>query len=289
MDFSLTEEQLAYKRAVIKFAQNELKDDLAARDCAGGFNYEAFRRCAEFGLLSLPIPPEYGGSGADPLTIVLAMEALGYACKDNGLLFSINAQMWSFEIPVLEFGTQAQKEKYLPGLCGGDCIAVHAMSEPESGSDAFSLRTAAVKKDGRYVLNGTKTFITNAPIADAVLVFATVDRTKGMQGISAFIVNKGTPGFRVSRKLDKMGLRTSPMGEVILESCEIPEENRLGPEGAGWRSSTVRWNGSGAAYLPAIWARWSASWKRACVTLARGNNSASPSGGSRRWPTGLRT
>ncbi len=253
MDFSFTEEQLAYKAVVIKFARNELDDDLAARDHAGEFNYEGFRQCAQFGIQGLPIPPEYGGSGADPLTVVLAMEALGYACKDNGLLFSINAQMWSFEIPLLEFGTEAQKQRYLPHLCRGEMVAVHAMSEPESGSDAFSLRTTAARKDGHYVLNGTKMFITNAPIADAVLVFATVDRSRGMQGISAIIVEKGTPGFTVSRKLDKMGLRTSPMGEVVLEDCEVPEENRLGPEGAGVAifNCSMEWERGGilASYL----------------------------------------
>src|SRR5438270_13471924 len=121
------------------------------------------------------------------------MEALGYGCQDNGLLFSINAQMWSFEIPVLEFGTEAQKAKYLPPLCRGDMVAVHAMTEPEAGSDAFSLRCHAQKRNGKYVLNGTKTFITNAPVADVILVFATVDRQKRMHGISAFIVEKRTP------------------------------------------------------------------------------------------------
>jgi len=233
MDFSFTEEQLAYRKEVIRFAQDELRDDLIAHDRAGEFSAEHFRRCARFGFQGLPIPPQYGGSGADALTTSLAMEGLGYACKDNGLIFSINAQMWSFEVPLLEFGSEAQKQRYLPALCRGDAIAVHAMTEPESGSDAFSLRTTAVKRNGCYVLNGTKTFITNAPVADAILIFATVDRSKGIQGISAFIVDRGTEGFTISRELDKMGLRTSPMGEIVLENCTIPESNRLGPEGAG--------------------------------------------------------
>jgi alkylation response protein AidB-like acyl-CoA dehydrogenase len=233
MDFAFTEEQLAYKNSVIKFAQTELNDDLMALDKKGEFNWSAFRKCGEFGIQGLSIPAAYGGSGADPLTVVLAMEALGYACKDNGLLFSINAQMWSVQVPLLEFGSKDQKQKYLPALCRGEKVAAHAMSEPESGSDAFSLRTTATKKDGRYVLNGTKMFITNAAIADTVLVFATLDRSQGMQGVSAFMVDKDTPGFTVSRNLDKMGLRTSPMGEVVLEDCEVPECQLLGPEGAG--------------------------------------------------------
>lgn len=233
IDFSFTDEQLAFKKSVINFAQGELNGDLIARERDGTFDWEGFRKCAQFGIQGLPIPPEYGGSGADPLTVVLAMEALGYACKDNGLIFSINAQMWSFEIPLLEFGTEEQKRKYLPALCRGERVAVHAMTEPESGSDAFSLRTQAVKKNGYYVLNGSKMFITNAPIADTVLVFATVDRSKGIQGISAFLVDRGTSGFKVSRKLNKMGLRTSPMAELVLEDCELPESSRLGPVGAG--------------------------------------------------------
>ncbi len=233
MDFSFDAEQLAFRDSVIRFAQTELNRDVIQKDRSREFDMAAFKKCAEFGIQGLPIPVQYGGSDADPLTVVIAMEALGYACHDNGLLFSINAQMWSFEIPVLEFGTDQQKSKYLPPLCRGQMIAVHAMTEPESGSDAFSLRCQATKRNGKYVLNGTKTFITNGPIADVILVFATVDRQKGMEGVSAFIVEKGTPGLSTSHHLDKMGLRTSPMSEIILEDCEIPQENRLGAEGAG--------------------------------------------------------
>jgi len=233
MDFAFTEEQLAFKTSVTKFARAELNGELAALDKDGLFNWNAFRKCGEFGIQGLSVPPAYGGSGADPLTVVLAMEALGYACKDNGLLFSINAQMWSVQAPLIEFGSDAQKQKYLPPLCAGEHVAAHAMSEPESGSDAFSLRTTATRRNGSYVLNGTKTFVTNAGVADCFLIFATVDRERGMHGVSAFMVDKGTPGLTVSRKLEKMGLRTSPMGDVVLEECEIPECHRLGPEGAG--------------------------------------------------------
>jgi len=233
MDFSFDAEQLAFRDSVVKFAKTELHDDVVQRDRAGAFNALAFKKCAEFGIQGLPIPAAYGGSDADPLTVVIAMEALGYGCQDNGLLFSINAQMWSFELPILEFGTEEQKKKYLPPLCRGEKVAVHAMTEPEAGSDAFSLRTQAVRKGDKYVLNGTKMFITNAPIADWILVFATLDREKGTEGISGFIVERGTPGLKTPHHLDKMGLRTSPMAEVILEDCAVPVENRLGPEGAG--------------------------------------------------------
>jgi alkylation response protein AidB-like acyl-CoA dehydrogenase len=161
------------------------------------------------------------------------MEGLGYGCRDNGLIFAMNAQMWSVQHPILSFGTEEQKQKYLPGLCSGELIGAHGMSEPDSGSDAYSLRTRAERVEGGYVLNGTKMFVTNAPVADMAVVFATVDPAKGIGGVTAFLVDMGTPGFSVSRDLEKMGLRTSPMGEMIMQDCFVPTEGRLGPEGAG--------------------------------------------------------
>ena len=145
--------------------------------------------------------------------------------------------MWSLELPLVKFGSSAQQQAYLPGLVSGDLIGVHAMTEPDSGSDAFNMRTRVEQRGDSYVLNGTKLYITNAPVADVVLVFAAHPGRTSVAGISAFLVDKGTPGFTVSRGLSKMGLRTSPMGEVVLNDCTIPAENRLGPEGAGWRSS----------------------------------------------------
>jgi alkylation response protein AidB-like acyl-CoA dehydrogenase len=145
----------------------------------------------------------------------------------------MNAQMWSVQHPILSFGTEAQKRKYLPGLCSGVLIGAHGMSEPDSGSDAYSLRTRAERVDGGYRLNGTKMFVTNAPVADLAVVFATTDPQKGIGGVTAFLVDIGTPGFTVSRDLEKMGLRTSPMGELILQDCFVPTESRLGVEGAG--------------------------------------------------------
>jgi alkylation response protein AidB-like acyl-CoA dehydrogenase len=246
MDFSWTDEQLMLKKAVIKFAQQELNKDLIERDRRGEFSRENWQKCAQFGLQGLPIPEEYGGADADILTTMLTMEGLGYGCRDNGLIFALNAQMWSVQHPILAFGTEEQKQRYLPGLCRGELIGAHGMSEPDSGSDAYSLRTRAEKRDGGYVLNGTKMFVTSAPIADLALVFATTNPELGRWGITVFLVEKGTPGFSVSRDLDKMGLRTSPMGELILQDCYLPEENRLGPEGAGVSlfSSSMEWERS---------------------------------------------
>jgi alkylation response protein AidB-like acyl-CoA dehydrogenase len=233
MDFSWSEEQLEYKRAAIKFAQKELNRDLVNRDRSCGFSREDWLKCAQFHIQGLPFPEEYGGLGADSLTTMLTMEGLGYGCRDNGLIFSINAQMWGIQTPLFKYGTEAQKAKYLPALCRGQIIGAHGMSEPDSGSDAFSLRTLAERVGEGFVLNGTKTLVTNAPTADLVLVFATVDRAKGKWGVTAFLAEAGTPGFSVGCQIDKMGLRTSPMGELIFKDCFLPDENRLGPIGAG--------------------------------------------------------
>jgi alkylation response protein AidB-like acyl-CoA dehydrogenase len=246
MEFSWTDEQLSLKKDVIKFAQKNLNEGVAERDRQAAFLRENWQKCAEFGILSLATPEEYGGAGSDILTTMLVMEGLGYGCHDNGLVFAMNAQMWSVQHPILAFGTEVQKQKYLPGLCTGEIIGAHGMSEPDSGSDAFSLRTRANRVNRGYVLNGTKIFVTNAPIADLGVIFATVDPSKGMWGVTAFIVEKGTPGFTTSREIEKMGLRTSPMGEVILQDCYLPEENRLGPEGSGPRifNDSMEWERS---------------------------------------------
>jgi alkylation response protein AidB-like acyl-CoA dehydrogenase len=180
------------------------------------------------------------------MTTMLVMEGLGYGCRDNGLVFAMNAQKWSVQHPILTFGTEAQKQKYLPGLCNGELIGAHGMSEPDSGSDAYSLRTRAEGTGEGYVINGSKMFVTNAPVADIAVVFATVNPAKKMGGVTAFLVEKGTPGFKVSRNIEKMGLRTSPMGELILENCVVPVENRLGSEGAGSAifNSSMEWERS---------------------------------------------
>jgi alkylation response protein AidB-like acyl-CoA dehydrogenase len=218
---------------VIQFAQNELNYDVIEADRQEQFSYEGWKKCAEFGIHGLPIPEQYGGSGADILTTVCGLEALGYGCRDNGLIFSINAHMWSAEIPFLSFGTKEQKERYLPMLVSGEMVGVHAMTEPMSGSDAFSLRTRADKVGDCYVINGSKTFISNAIDADVTIVFANADPEKGAAGITAFIVDKGTPGLKVGRKLEKMGLRTSQTAELSLEDCRVPASQILGKVGMG--------------------------------------------------------
>jgi alkylation response protein AidB-like acyl-CoA dehydrogenase len=233
MDFSLTPEQQQLRDTIIRFARRELSDDVVRRDASGEFSRTLWLKCADLGIQGLVVPEVYGGSGSDALTTMVALEALGYACKDNGLLFSLNAQMWSCQLPIVRFGNEDQKRTYLPGLCNGSLIGIQGMTEPASGSDAFSLRATAEKNGSSYVLSGTKTFITNAPIADIFIIFAKTDPANDFAGISAFILERGTPGLSVSREFHKMGLRTSPMAEVSLQDCEVPERNRLGPPGAG--------------------------------------------------------
>jgi alkylation response protein AidB-like acyl-CoA dehydrogenase len=233
MDFDLTEEQRALRDSIVAFASRELNDDVVERDKNGTFSRENWKKCAEIGLLGLPVPEEYGGAGADALTTIAALEALGYACTDNGLIFSVNAQMWACETPIVRFGTDDQKQRWLPGLCDGSLIAAHGMSEPGSGSDAFSLSTTAEHNGDVYVLNGSKTFVTNAPESDLFVVFGTIDKELGFAGVTAFLIEKGTPGLNVGRPLSKMGLRTSPMSELFFDGCEVPAANLLGKPGQG--------------------------------------------------------
>jgi alkylation response protein AidB-like acyl-CoA dehydrogenase len=233
MDFSWSDEQERVRKSVIEFTCSELGDTPRVSDDGAEFNHSAWRACADFGIHGLPMPQQYGGSELDALTVVYALEGLGYGCRDNGLIFSINAHMWSCAQPILTYGTEVQREQFLPGLCSGELIGGNATTEPESGSDAFSLTTTAERRGDHYVLNGNKVFCTNGPVADLLVVYATVDRSQGQRGVTAFLVEKGTGGLSVGRAMDKMGLRTSPLGEVGFTDCEIPIENRLGVEGGG--------------------------------------------------------
>jgi alkylation response protein AidB-like acyl-CoA dehydrogenase len=246
VDFSLSAEQRELTEAATAFARRELNEDLVKREDAGEFPREAWRKCAEFGIQGLPIPAELGGADADVLTTALVMEALGYGCRDNGLVFSLGAQMWSVELPLVTFGTLAQQRAYLPGLVSGDLIGAHAMTEPDSGSDALHISTRAERRGDHYLLNGTKQHITNAPVADVLLVYAMDPDRPGLAGLSVFLVNTATPGIAVSSSFEKMGLRTSPMGEITLHDCLVPAQSRLGPEGAAMAifNSSMEWERS---------------------------------------------
>lgn len=246
MDFSWTPEQEAYKRAVVDFAKGNLNDEVIDRDRRGELSLDNWRKCADFGIQGLPVSPDFGGAGEDILTTMLVMEGLGYGCTDLGLVFAINAQMWSVQHPIETFGTEEQKRQYLPGLCRGDLIGAHGMTEPDAGSDTAGLRARAKKVEGGYVLSGTKTFSTNAPICHLAVVFATLDPDLGRGGITAFLVDREAQGFSVSNDISKMGLRTSPMSEIVLRDCFVPNAARLGSEGAGLAvfNSSMEWERS---------------------------------------------
>ena len=233
MNFSLSPEQQRWHDSALQFARRELNDDLIARDAQGEFWREGWSRCARFGLVGLPIPIEYGGQGAGLPETIAAMEGLGYGCPDNGLLFGINAALWTVAVPLLKQGTDEQKRRFLPGLCDGSLIGANAASEPGAGSDIFSMQATAERRGDHWILNGRKTWCTNAPVADLFSVYATLDPALGVMGITAFLVPRDTPGFRVVREISKMGLRTVPMGEVVLENCQVPDTLRLGREGRG--------------------------------------------------------
>jgi alkylation response protein AidB-like acyl-CoA dehydrogenase len=243
MNFEFSEEQLEFKKSAINFAQKALNDEVIERDRDAVFSRELWKKCAEFGIQGSAFPECYGGLNTDIFSTMLLMEGLGYGCKDSGLIFAINGQMWTVQMPILRFGTDAQKEKYMPRLCSGELIGANGVTEPDAGSDAFSMRTTARLDGDHYLLNGTKTFCTMAPAADLFMVFATVDKHKGFMGVTAFLVERDFPGFRVGREIGKMGLRTAPMAELILEDCRVPVENRLGKEGNGAAifEDTVEW------------------------------------------------
>jgi alkylation response protein AidB-like acyl-CoA dehydrogenase len=246
VDFSISAEQKELMDAATAFARRELNQDLAKREEAGEFPWAAWQACARFGIQGMPVPAELGGAGSDVLTTALVMEALGYGCHDNGLLFSLNAQLWSVELPLVIFGTPAQQQAYLPGLVAGDIIGGHAMTEAESGSDALHMRARAERRGDQYLLNGTKQYITNAPVADVLLVYAAVTGRPGLAGLSAFLVDARTPGVEISGGFEKMGLRTSPMGEITMTDCLVPAASLLGAEGAGLAifNSSMEWERS---------------------------------------------
>jgi alkylation response protein AidB-like acyl-CoA dehydrogenase len=233
MDFALSADQQAWHDSAVRFAKESLVDDLLGRDERREFWREGWRRCAEFGVQGLPVPVEYGGKGKDLPVTIAAMEGLGYGCADNGLLFAINASMWTNSIPILRYGTEQQKRRYMPGLCDGSLVGANGASEVEAGSDIFSMQTRAGRRGDRWLLNGRKTWVTSGPVADLYVCYATTDPAKGILGISAFVIPRDTPGFRVVRAIPKLGMRTAPMGELALEDCELPPESLLGREGRG--------------------------------------------------------
>ena len=247
MDFSFTEEQELLRKSVIEFAQNEILPGAAERDAEARFDRDLWDKAAAQGLMGLPYPEEYGGGGASVVTTSVAGEALGYGGFDSGFCLSWGAHVVIGGIPIWQLGTEEQKNKYLPKIASGEWISGLGLTEPEAGSDAAGIKTTAVKKDDFYVLNGTKTFITNGPVGDVFVVLASTDKEKRSAGITGFIVEKGFPGFSVGKEIEKMGNRSSPTSELIFEDCEVPAENMLGEENKGFMQvamATLEWERS---------------------------------------------
>ncbi len=232
MDFEWDNESLSLRSAALEFGKS-LNVGTIDDDRAGRFPAEKWSRLAEWGYFGLCVPKEFGGAGADPMTGLLVTEALGQSCDDGGLLFSAGVQAWAVIPTVVKYGTDEQKRRYLPALMDGHVIGALAISEPEAGSDAFAMRTRGTAVDGGWSVAGRKTMITNGPAADVVLCFAVTGDGNVLGGISALLVDTATEGVECSRSMEKMGLRTSPLGDVVFEDAFVPAQQTLGKVGAG--------------------------------------------------------
>ncbi|HFD13460.1 MAG TPA: acyl-CoA dehydrogenase [Crenotrichaceae bacterium] len=228
------EQQLALQNTVSQLGA-ELSKHHIEWDRRAEFPREKWQLISKSGVLGLLFPEQYGGTGQDLLTSMGVLEQLGHCCEDAGLNFVTSTQIVSIGIPLLRFGTDALKQKYLPDICSGERICAHAITEPSGGSDAFNMSTTAIFENDKYILNGSKAFISNGPIADLFAVYLLSDKNKGvMGGSSVFLVERGTPGFEIGEPIEKMGQRTSPLCELRFNNCEIPVDNLLGNIGMGF-------------------------------------------------------
>ena len=233
MIFKLSEEQELLKKTVRDFAESEIAPKAAEMDEKEEYDMTLWSKMAEMGLTGIPYPDDYDGAGMDNLSYAIAVEELSRVCASSGVFVSAHTSLCAW--PIYAFGTEDQKQKFLKPLSSGDKLGAMGLTEPSAGSDASSLKTMAVKEGNEYVLNGTKIFITNGYHAEIYVIFATTDRSKGTRGISAFIVEKDTPGFTFGKKEHKLGIRASSTYELVFENCRIPAENLLGQEGQGFK------------------------------------------------------
>ena len=232
MDFTLSKEHKLLQEMYRKFAENEVKPLAEEVDEEERVPYETVEKLKRYGMLGIPFPKEYGGQGGDVLAYVMCVEEMAKVCGTTAVIISAHTSLCA--TPIYEFGTEEQKQKYLVPLAKGEKIGAFGLTEPGAGTDAAGQQTKAVLEGDHYVLNGSKIFITNAGFADIFIIFAMTDKSKGTRGISAFIVEKDTPGFSIGKKEKKMGIRGSATCELIFENCRIPKENLLGQEGKGF-------------------------------------------------------
>jgi butyryl-CoA dehydrogenase len=229
----LTEEQELLQQTVRDFAQTEVKPRAAKFDEQEFIDPDVITSMGELGLLGIVFPDKYGGAGMDTLCYAIAVEELSRVCASTGITLASHISLGVN--PIYVFGTEEQKQKYLPPMCSGKALGSFGLTEPNAGSDAGGTETTAVGQDGHWVINGAKMFITNGSTASTAVITAMTDRAKGVKGISAFIVEKGTPGFSVGKKIHKIGIRGSDTTELIFENCRIPVGNLLGKENEGFK------------------------------------------------------
>lgn len=232
MNFELTEDQLAVRDVARGFAEKKLKPRAEEFDAESKMDMGLIKEMGELGLLGIALPEEHGGGGMDTVSYMITVEELSRGCPSHAAVLALHNSLYGD--PIVRFGTDEQKEKYLPGVCSGDQIGAFALSEPGAGSDAAALATTYVKKDDGFVINGTKIFITMGALADSVIVFATSKRGSGPKGITAFLVDKETDGFGIGTIEKKMGFKASPTTEMIFNDCFVPGKNILGDEGQGF-------------------------------------------------------
>jgi butyryl-CoA dehydrogenase len=232
MDFTLTREQEFVKQMVREFTENEVKPLASEIDETERFPRETVDKMAKYGMMGIPFPKKYGGAGGDTLSYIIAVEELSKACGTTGVILSAHTSLCASLLE--QFGNEDQKQKYLVPLAKGEKIGAFGLTEPNAGTDASGQQSLAVLEGDHYVLNGQKIFITNGGVADVFVVFAMTDRSKGNHGISAFILEKGMPGFSIGKLENKMGIRASSTTELIFEDCIVPKENLVGREGKGF-------------------------------------------------------
>ena len=233
MDFSLTKQEQLFLQMIREFAENEVKPLAAEVDEEERFPIETVEKMAKIGIMGIPIPKQYGGQGSTNQIYGMAVEELSRVCATTGVIVSAHTSLCMN--PILEYGTEEQKMKYLPKLASGEWIGAFGLTEPNAGTDAAMQQTMAVDAGDKWILNGTKIFITNASYANVFIVMAMTDKSQGTRGISAFIVEKGFKGFSIGKKEKKMGIRGSATCELIFENCEVPKENLLGELGKGFK------------------------------------------------------
>lgn len=233
MNFEFSKEHLLLQKMLREFAEKEVKPYAAEIDENETFPVETVKKLTKYGLLSIPFDKEFGGAGGDTVGTAMCIEEISKVCATTGIIISTHCALGTF--PIAAFGTEYQKEKYLPGLASGEKMGAFGLTEPGAGSDAAAQQTKAVFDGENWILNGSKTFITNAGYADYYTIMAMTDKSKGTKGISAFLVEKDFPGFRVGKHEKKMGIKGSATGELIFEDCVVPKENLVGQEGKGFK------------------------------------------------------